>query len=397
LSRSKMKSGPFLHPFTPLPRRSRSPSGRGPRRCRTSGESRTRRFDLLQADPGCCPRRANPWSGPAQGPARDADPRSPHREIAGNRVRRVDPEKLREEDAVPPRPVNSGGRRMPAGGDAQVGDPDRGGCFRPRTAAGTGSIPCRSFSPRTPSARKPRSSLSAISSRRRVGVPSASNGSAPDPPGSSGSSSIVTAPDATFPPTFPANIDFPWRPGRRGTTGSAPRAARPPRRFRDHPVLPGPSERTAPSILSARVAPSSAIADASSPRSDRATPNPYPVCPSPAPRHRLHVREQVGDPPRRGEPREWNRETVAIVSRSAAVRTRFTRGSPREGLRLEGAANSPSPLPKPSRRKRRTAGGPSPPRRVRQAVYAASGSDASAQKNASSTSGPSRAASPRKP
>ena len=219
--------------------------------------------------------------------------------------------------------------------------PTVGGAFGPgRRQAPVDPVPI--FLPQNASARKPRNSPFAISSRRRVGVPSASNGSAPDPPGSSGSSSIVTAPDATFLPTFPANIDFPlatWEERNDGISTSSSSAAAPFSRTTLYSPVFG---RTAPSIRSARSAPSRAIASALSPRSDRAKPNPYPVCPSPFSSATVSTCAEQRDSLLAAEnPREWNRDTVATVSRSAAVRTRFTRGSRARAPASRERANSP--------------------------------------------------------
>ena len=156
--------------------------------------------------------------------------------------------------------------------------------------------------------------------------------------------------------------------------------------------------RTAPSIRSARVAPSSAIAAAFSPRSDRATPNPYPVCPSPFSSATVSTcAEQRDSRLVAANPREWNRDTVATVSRSAAVRTRFTRGSRARACASRERANSPfsasGTVSTEGSYSGRSVAGPAASGKP----YAASGSEASAQKNASSTIRARSAASPRNP
>ena len=342
------------------------------------------------------PATANPRSGSAIAPPAMRIPEAPTEKspdtgsavwIPRNSVRRM---------PFPAAAISADGG-FPPGAMRRLEIPTVGGAFGPgRRHAPVDPVPI--FLPQNASARKPRNSPFAISSRRRVGTPSASNGSAPDPPGSSGSSSIVTASDATRRPTFPANIDFPlatWEARNDGiSTSSSSAAAAFSRTTRYSPVF----GRTAPSIRSARAAPSSAIAAASSPRSDRAAPNPYPVCPSPFSSATVSTCAEQNDSRRvAANPREWNRETVATVSRTEAVRTRFIRGSRARACASRTRANSPfSPSGTVSTAgsySGRSAAGPAASGRP----CAGSGSEASAQKSASSTIRDRSAASPRNP
>src|SRR3972149_4656034 len=236
--------------------------------------------------------------------ARDADPGGPHGEIPRNGIRRVDPEEFREEDAVA-RGLAQGGQRDLPRGDAQVRDPHRGGLLRPRTSAGAGR------------------------SRPHFPPPEGARHVAPDPP---------------LPPTFPASIDFPlatWEEKNDGTSPSSSSAAAP---FSSTALYSPVFGRTAPSIRHARSAPSSAIAPASSPRSERAKPNPYPVCPSPFSSATDSTCAVQRDSRRlAANPREWNRDTAPTVSCNAAVRTRALPESRARTFASRDRANSAFP------------------------------------------------------
>jgi len=122
----------------------------------------------FSSKPRMLPRDGEPAERFGQRPARDADPGSSH-EKSPNRVRRVDPEELREKDAVPGGLEQPDGE-CPPGAMRRLEIPTVGGAFGPGAATGAGRSGAELPAPervREEAAQLP----FAISSRRRVGGP----------------------------------------------------------------------------------------------------------------------------------------------------------------------------------------------------------------------------------